>query len=105
MKVQQVTRTNTGSSNAIVINTNTNPCNIGFGCIITSGSPTYTVQHTFDDPLAVDLNTSGTWFPHPTVAAEVANADGNYAFPVTAVKVVVTGTGTVQLKLVQAGIA
>jgi hypothetical protein len=50
MKVQSVSRTNTGSSSAIVINTNTNPCNIGFGVVVTSGTPTYTVQHTFDDP-------------------------------------------------------
>ena len=104
MKVQTVSQTDAGSSSAIVINTNTNPCNIGFGCIITDGSPTYTVQHTFDDPSATNLNTSATWFPHPTIASEVANADGNYAFPITAVKVVVAGTGTVVLKLVQAGI-
>jgi hypothetical protein len=105
MKVQIVSQTDTGSSDAIVINTNTNPCNIGFGCIITDGDPTYSVQHTFDDPSVVDLNNSATWFPHPTIAAEDANADGNYAFPITAVKLVVTGTGTVELKLVQAGIA
>jgi hypothetical protein len=105
MKVQIVSQTDTGSSDAIVINTNTNPCNIGFGCIITDGSPDYTVQHTFDDPTVVDLNTSATWFSHPTIVAEDVNADGNYAFPITAVKLVVDGTGTVELKLVQAGIA
>ena len=102
MKVQSVSRTNTGSSSAIVVNTNTNPCNIGFGVIVDSGSPTYTVQHTFDDP-AVGFT---TWFDHPTVAGETANADGNYAFPITGVKVVISsGTGVVTMKLVQAGIA
>lgn len=102
MKVQQVTRTNTGSSDAIVINTNTNPCNIGFCVTVDSGSPTYTVQHTFDDP----ASGFSTWFPHPTVATETTSQDGNYAFPVTGVKVVISsGTGVVTLKLVQAGIA
>jgi hypothetical protein len=102
MKVQSVSRTNTGSSSAIVINTNTNPCNIGFGVVVTSGTPTYTVQHTFDDP-AVGFT---TWFDHPTVSGETTNQDGNYAFPVTAVKVVISsGTGVVTMNLVQAGIA
>ena len=102
MKVQSVSRTNTGSSSAIVVNTNTNPCNIGFGVTVDSGSPTYTVQHTFDDP-AVGFT---TWFDHPTVAGETTNQDGNYAFPITGVKVVISsGTGVVTMKLVQAGIA
>lgn len=102
MKVQVVSQTDTGSSDAIVVNTNTNPCNIGFGVTIDDGSPTYSVQHTFDDP-AVGFT---TWFDHPTVVGETADADGNYAFPVTGIKLVVTaGTGTVTMKLVQAGIA
>ena len=102
MKVQSVSRTNTGSSSAIVINTNVTPCNIGFGVIVTSGSPTYTVQHTFDDP----ADGFSTWFDHPTVATETTNQDGNYAFPITGVKVVITsGSGAVTMKLVQAGIA
>ena len=103
MKVQTVSQTNAGSSNAIVINTNTNPCNVGLGIVITDGTPTYTIQHTFDDPSS-DLNTSTNWFTHPTLFDQTDNADGNYAFPITAVKVVVSGTGTVVLKLVQAGI-
>lgn len=102
MKVQIVSQTDTGSSDAIVVNTNTNPCNIGFGVTVDSGSPTYTVQHTFDDP-AVGFT---TWFDHPTVAGETTNQDGNYAFPITGVKVVISsGTGTVTMNLVQAGIA
>ncbi len=47
-----------------------------------------------------------TWFDHPTVASETTNQDGNYAFPITGVKVVISsGTGVVTMKLVQAGIA
>ena len=102
MKVQVVSRTNVGTSDAIVINTNTNPCNIGFGVITESGAPTFTVQHTFDDP-ATGFT---TWFPHPTIQDQTGNKDGNYAFPVTGVRLaVILGTGTATLKLVQAGIA
>lgn len=100
MKVQIVSQTGTGSSSAIVVNTNVTPVNIGFGVIVTD-TVTYTVQHTFDDP----ADEFSTWFSHPTVVDEEANADGNYAFPVTGIKVLVTdGTGTATLKLVQAGI-
>lgn len=100
MKLQTVSKTGTGSSSAIVVNTNVTPVNIGFGVIVT-GSVNYTVQHTFDDP-AVGFT---TWFPHPTIAAQSANADGNYAFPVTGIRVTVnSGGGSATLKLVQAGI-
>ena len=101
MKLQTVAKTGTGSSMPIVMNTNCTPFNVGFG-VIATGTVTYTVQHTFDDP-AVAFS---VWFPHPTIAGKSDNQDGNYAFPVTGVKVLVTaGDGTATLKLVQAGIA
>lgn len=100
MKQQTVSKTGTGSSTAIVVNTNVTPVNIGFGVVVT-GTVTYTVQHTFDDP-AVGFS---TWFSHPTVVDETTNQDGNYAFPVTGIKLLVTaGDGTAALKLIQAGI-
>jgi len=100
MKVQTVSKTGVGSSSAIVMNTNISPFNVGFGVLVT-GTVNYTVQHTFDDP-AVGFT---TWYSHPTVAGEVANADGNYAFPVTGIKVLVnSGSGSATLNLIQAGI-
>ena len=100
MKVQIVSRTGVGSSDALVMNTNISPFNVGFGVIV-DGTVNYTVQHTFDDP-SVGFT---TWFDHPSVAALAADADGNYAFPVTGIKVLVnSGGGSVTLKLVQAGI-
>jgi len=100
MKLQTVSKTGVGSSPALVMNTNISPFNVGFG-VIATGTVNYTVQHTFDDP-AVGFS---TWFSHPTVASQAANADGNYAFPVTGIKVLVnSGDGSATLKLVQAGI-
>lgn len=100
MRVQTVSKTGVGSSSALVMNTNISPFNVGFGVVVT-GTVTYSVQHTFDDP-AVGFT---TWFSHPTVANQSANADGNYAFPVTGIKVLVTaGTGTATMNLVEAGI-
>lgn len=100
MKTQTVSKTGTGSSSAIVMNTNISPFNVGFG-VIATGTVTYSIQHTFDDP-AVGFT---VWYTHPTIAAKSDNQDGNYAFPVTGIKVLVTaGAGTATLNLIQAGI-
>ena len=48
MKVQTVSRTGTGSTDAVVINTNISPVNIGFAVIVT-GTVNYSVQFTYDD--------------------------------------------------------
>jgi len=103
MKVQTVSQDAVGSSDAIVMNTNCTPFNVGFGVVV-SGTVNYTVQHTFDDP-AVGFT---TWYSHPTIASKTDNQDGNYAFPVTGIKLLVnsgTGTYSATLNLVQAGIA
>ena len=101
MKRQTVSQTGAGSSTPIVMNLNATPFNVGFG-VVKTGTVDFTVQHSFDDP-AVGFT---TWFNHPTVAAQIANADGNYAFPVTAIRITMnSGAGTVTLKLIQAGIA
>ena len=58
----------------------------------------------FDDP-AVGFT---TWYSHPTIASKTDNQDGNYAFPVTGIKLLInsgTGTYSATLNLVQAGIA
>ena len=96
-----LTQTGTGSSRPFQASYWAVPFNLGFGCVITSGAATYSVEHTFDD---IQTNASPTWFPHPTAAGLEANADGNYAFPVTAIRLTVSaGSGTVALTLVQAG--
>lgn len=103
MKVQTVSKTSTGSSSAIVMNTNTTPFNVGFGVVVT-GTVDYTIQHTFDDP-AVGFT---TWYSHPTIASKTDNQDGNYAFPVTGIKLLVnsgTPSFSATLNVVQAGIA
>jgi len=100
MKLQTVSKTGTGSSAALVMNTNVTPFNVGFGVVV-DGTVDYTVQHTFDDP-AVGFT---TWFSHPTITGESTNQDGNYAFPVTGIKLLVnSGDGTATLNLIQAGI-
>jgi hypothetical protein len=102
MRQQIAAQAGTGSSNVIATDTYISPFNVGFGVVVT-GTVNYTVQHTFDNPQTV---ASPTWFSHPTVAAQTTSQDGNYAFPVAAIKVLVnSGAGTATLTVIQAGIA
>lgn len=103
MKVQTISYNAaeaTGSSPALPMNMNVSPFNVGFGVTV-SGTVTYKVQHTFDDPGTGFT----TWFDHPTITGLSANADGNYAFPVSGIRITVTsGGGSVTMNVLQAGI-
>jgi len=97
----------TGVANSVVapMNINTSPFNVGFGVTVT-GTINFTVQHTFDNVWSSTFDpATANWFDHPSVAAKAVNQDGNYAFPVSAIRIKGnTGTGTATLTLLQAGI-
>lgn len=99
MRPVVVVRVGTGTSAAVPLDLNISPFNVGIGVLV-SGTATYSIQHTFDDPGSA----SPTWFNHVSLNGLTANADGNYAFPVRAVRVNVTaGAGTVTTTFIQAG--
>ena len=101
--MRPTTKTVTGVATSawIPLDRNANPFNIGFGAVV-SGTVTYTVQHTFDN--VQDSTVTPTVFDHPVVAGKTVNSDGNYAYPVRAIRLNVTaGTGTVTLTVMQAG--
>ena len=101
MRVQTVSQTGTGSTAPVVINTNVTPVNIGFAVVV-SGTVNYSVQFSYDDP-AVGFT---TWFDDVTITSKTGNEDGSILFPISAIKVLVnSGTGTVTLNVIQAGIA
>lgn len=62
--------------------------NIGFGCTVGTGTPTYTVQHTYDGV---------AWFNHSSVAAETTSQDGTYISPVSAIRLLWAAAGQVTL--------
>ena len=62
--------------------------NIGFGCTVGTGTPTYTVQHTYDGV---------TWFNHATVAAETTSQEGAYTSPIAAIRLLWAAAGQVTL--------
>lgn len=80
-----------------------NPFSIGFGCVV-SGTLTYTVQHTFDD-VQVEDSSSLDVFNHDSIAAQTSSQDGNYAFPMSGLRVIVTAftSGTLDFNFIQAG--
>jgi hypothetical protein len=106
MRAVTVTTLGTATSNVYVPDTYISPFNIGFGVVVT-GTVTYTVQHTFDDPFAAGFTpASATWFNHEDLVAQTASQDGNYAFPVRAIRVNQTaGNGSTSSIFIQTGIA
>lgn len=90
------------NSRAAPMDTYQNPFNVGIGAV-TDGTVDYTIQHTFDD--VFNSSVTPTWFDHPTLVSQIAEADGNYAFPVRAIRVIgnVGSTGAVTVTLIQAG--
>jgi len=94
-----VTQTGTGTSAWIPVDFTQNAFAIGFGCV-TSGTVTYDVQHTFDNIQSSSV--TPTAFKHSVLVGQVENKDGNYAFPIRAVRINVTaGTGSVTLTVLQ----
>jgi len=96
-------------SQPYIVDTYCNPCNIGFACILVgTTSAAYTVQHTFTDPTTTDLNvvTNGTWLSHEFLSSGTSTDDGNYAYPVRAIRIYITAAASanVTFDLVQAGV-
>lgn len=67
--------------------------NVGFGVTITAGSPTYSVQQSYDDVTA---------FTHATVAAETTNQEGTITTPVRGLRMLFTAAGSVTLTAIAA---
>lgn len=94
-------------SNACPLDHFSMPFHVGIAVAITTGPATYSVEFTLDDPKnASDAQGTGlVWFTHATLAAQTANATGNFAFPVRAARLNVTAltAGSVTMTVIQAG--
>ena len=100
MRRTSVTLSSVTTSAAIPLDRHQAPFNVGIGCVIAGGPPTYSVQHTFDD--VQDSSVTPTWFNNSGITDKVANTDGNIAFPVSAVRLNMTGgTGSVTMTVIQ----
>lgn len=84
------------------------PFNVGIGCVMNSTGQVYTVEHSFDytGGSSTFISSNATWFPNSGITAKTTNQDGNYAFPVSAIRVqssAGSSSGTVTLTIIQAG--
>ena len=72
-----------------------------------SGTITYKVQHTYDDPFAATFDPStAVWYDHPSLTGDSANEDSNYAYLPRGIRLTTTaGTGTATLTIVQMGLS
>lgn len=90
---------------SLVTNWRSSPYNQSLFTVIT-GTLTYTVQHTEDAPEASYTNTfstDATWRSTTGLAALTATDEGNIAFPVRAVRLIITAytSGTTELTSIQ----
>jgi len=97
MRPQEITQTGTGTTAWLPVDYTQTPFNLGFGAVIVSGTATYTVQHTFDD--IFDPAVTPVAFDNAVVAAQTVNRDGNYAFPIRAIRLVVSAGTSPVVKL------
>jgi hypothetical protein len=99
-----VTQSSLGSSRWIPVDYKQTPFNIGMGVKLSAGAVlTYTVEHTFDD--IQNPNITPVAFPNADLNSLSANDDGNYAFPVKAIRLTVGSytSGDATLLIVQGG--
>lgn len=93
------------STSWIPLNQHQTPFNVSFGVVKTgNGEITFRVQHTFDDVL--DPNVTPTAFTHADVSAATASVDGNYAYPIKAIRlstVSASSSSALSLTVLQAG--
>lgn len=75
-----------------------------------TGTIDYTVQHTFDilhpqeNNVADPAPSTFKWWPHASLVGKTADTDGNYAFPVTATRLLInslTAGATIDFHIVQ----
>ena len=108
MQLGSISVTATGSqirSPICVVDDFQTPFNIGIGAKVTSGTPTFNIEYSFDDPNAAGYTVAGaTWYVATGFSGLTATTGGALIIPCRAICINVTsGTGAVMASIVQAG--
>jgi len=107
MRPVRVSLSSLADSPLIPMDVNQSPFSVGVAVAVSAGaSLTYTVQHTFDDIWAPGFNpATAVWYSNASLATKTTSLDGNYAYPVTAIRLSVSiyASGTATLTVIQAG--
>lgn len=101
MRPQVISKAVAGTTAWIPVDYKQSPFSVGMGLVISGGTLTADVEHTFDD--VYDSTVTPTAFKHATLVSKTASGDGNYAFPVRAIRLNVTAytSGTATLTILQ----
>lgn len=101
-----VSQSGTGRSGVIAVDPMTNPFNVGLAATIPTGSATFNIEYSFDDPAAPGyVSSSASWFIASGFSGATAATAGSLTVPCRAVSINVTsGTGTIKLTVLQAGL-
>lgn len=96
-----------GNSAVIPLDHYISPFNVGIAVTTTdSTNLSFLVQQTYANVFASDFNAATTTWFTTTMSASNANATGNIAYPVTAVRLNMSaGDGDVTMTVIQAGVA
>src|SRR5256885_15149449 len=107
MRPIRVTVGSAAASAPLPIDRRVPPTNVTLQAIVSAGAVlTYSVQYTTDDIQAASyVAASGNWFDVGGMSALAASAHATLPFPVTAVRLNVTGwtSGTCRLDVLQSG--
>ena len=90
------------TSNALPLNYRHSNYSASLICDVLTLSPTYTVQVTGDDVQAAGYSAAaGNWINHSSAAAQTVSSTHNLGHPATALRMSVTGTGSVRLTVIE----
>ena len=105
MYLTSISKATTGRSSPSAVDDFQTPCNVGIGAAITSGTPTFNIEYSFDDPMSAGYTVAGaTWYVATGFSSLTASTGGVLTVPCKAICINITsGTGAVTATLVQAG--
>jgi hypothetical protein len=105
MILTTITQTGTGRSNICAVDDFQTPFSVGIGAKLVSGSATFNIEYSFDDPMAAGYTPAGaTWYVASGFSALSATTGGSFTIPCKAISINITAnTGTVTAQIVQAG--
>lgn len=97
-----------GVTPPIPLDINQSPFAVSIAVSLSAGaSLTYTVEHTYDDIYAQGFDPStAVWFSQTSLATKAVAAEGNYTYPVRAVRLSLvspSSSGTATMTVIQAG--
>jgi hypothetical protein len=89
MRPKKVTVTGVATSNWLPVDYKQDPMNLSVGCVLVSGTATYSVEYTYDD--VFDSTVTPVAFSLSTITAATTSKDGVINNPVRAIRLNVTG--------------